>query len=440
MNGSENSYAGALFFALMSLGAVLKIEDFIIGCAVGAVCAILAAIIFRRALNRSAQAKEEDYQRIEVQFQQLRSKINETSTVNITAMNSLNDAAQLLKENMQIIHDSLSGLDKLPELVQNVATISSSVASFEENSSAFNAGLEKISIAVEAQEKLSTTEEFKNLIAIQEVNKTNILTALKILHAIAQMIKAPVYMQELEKINSSVKLLTERTAVFDALKNSVADMQKNISNLVKAKGELSSSFATALDDTQKGISELIATNNDLLKDFTTTFDGTQKNLSESIETNSETLKDFMMTLDGTQKNLSESIEANGELLKDFIMALDAIQRNISDLVKNNNELSRDLTTTFDNTQKNLYELVKSNNASSEDLIITLDDAQKNLNNLVKTNNDISKDFNTTLDELRLNVAQFSDKLDSFIDSSKEHNLTEEDVDLLKKIMAKINRK
>ena len=35
MNGSENAYAGAMFFALISLGAVLKIEDVMIGGAVG---------------------------------------------------------------------------------------------------------------------------------------------------------------------------------------------------------------------------------------------------------------------------------------------------------------------------------------------------------------------------------------------------------------------
>ena len=52
MNGSENGYAGALFFALISLGAVLKIEDLVTGCAICAGGALLAAISLRRALNR----------------------------------------------------------------------------------------------------------------------------------------------------------------------------------------------------------------------------------------------------------------------------------------------------------------------------------------------------------------------------------------------------
>ena len=35
MNGSENCYAGALFFALISLGAILKVDD-IFGWLIGA--------------------------------------------------------------------------------------------------------------------------------------------------------------------------------------------------------------------------------------------------------------------------------------------------------------------------------------------------------------------------------------------------------------------
>ena len=103
MNGSENSYAGAIFFALMSLGAFLKLDD-TNGLIVGAVGALLAAISLRRALIKSAQAAEEDLQRIEIQFQQLRNKITETAESTATAMESVNVAAQLVREN--ILHDA----------------------------------------------------------------------------------------------------------------------------------------------------------------------------------------------------------------------------------------------------------------------------------------------------------------------------------------------
>ena len=74
MNGSENGYAGALFFALISLCGAWQIGD-IEGLIFGGVGALFAAISLRMALNKSAQAAEEDHQRMEIQFQQLRSKI-----------------------------------------------------------------------------------------------------------------------------------------------------------------------------------------------------------------------------------------------------------------------------------------------------------------------------------------------------------------------------
>ena len=112
MNGSENCYAGALFFALISLGAILKVDD-VFGWLIGAGCALLAAISLRRAMVKAAQAVEEDHQRMEIQFQQLRSKVIETSEANITAMNSVNDAAKLIQENMEVIRVRLAELDNL---------------------------------------------------------------------------------------------------------------------------------------------------------------------------------------------------------------------------------------------------------------------------------------------------------------------------------------
>ncbi|MBR4904260.1 MAG: hypothetical protein IKZ53_06285 [Selenomonadaceae bacterium] len=63
MNGSENGYAGALFFALISLCGAWQIGD-IEGLIFGGVGALFAAISLRMALNKSAQAAEEDHQRM----------------------------------------------------------------------------------------------------------------------------------------------------------------------------------------------------------------------------------------------------------------------------------------------------------------------------------------------------------------------------------------
>ena len=194
MNGSENGYAGALFFALMSLGALIKLDD-IIGLIVGAVCAILSAISLRLAVIKSAQAVEEDHQRIEIQFQQLRSKVNEASAVNAEAMNSVNDAAQLVKENLQVIRVRLAELDNLTQIAEDSQLLRSTLANFGENSSAINSELEK---------------KFEQLNEIETANKASLQTILKLVQLVAQLIKNQTYSKDLEKINSSLVRLAEK--------------------------------------------------------------------------------------------------------------------------------------------------------------------------------------------------------------------------------------
>lgn len=211
MNGSENGYAGALFFALMSLAAFLKLED-VAGWIVGAVCAVLAAISLRFALIKSAQAVEEDHQRIEIQFQQLRSKVGETSAVSAEAMNSINDAAQLVQENLQVIRVRLAELDNLTQIAEDSQGLRSTVANLGKNSSALNLEIEK---------------KFEQLNAIEEANKANLQTILKLVQLVAQLIKNQPYTKDLEKINSSVEMLAEKINAPTATRNKLKRSGKN---------------------------------------------------------------------------------------------------------------------------------------------------------------------------------------------------------------------
>ena len=194
MNCSENGYAGALFFALMSLGALIKLDD-VVGLIVGAVCAILAAISLRFAVVKSAQAVEEDHQRIEIQFQQLRSKFNEASAVNAEAMNSVNDAAQLVQENLQVIRVRLAELDNLTQIAEDSQRLRSTLENFGKDSSAINSELEK---------------KFEQLNEIETSNKASLQTILKLIQLVAQLIKNQTYSKDLEKINSSLVRLADK--------------------------------------------------------------------------------------------------------------------------------------------------------------------------------------------------------------------------------------
>ena len=219
MNGSENCYAGALFFALISLGAILKVDD-VFGWLIGAGCALLAAISLRRAMVKAAQAVEEDHQRMEIQFQQLRSKVIETSEANITAMNSVNDAAKLIQENMEVIRVRLAELDNLTQLTDCAKDIQTSAASLEENSSALNMTLER---------------EFETINTLAETNKNSLQNILKILQLIRQIMENPAYVKDLEKINASFAKLSDWV---ETLQDNAALSRQDLSTLKKIAAKI----------------------------------------------------------------------------------------------------------------------------------------------------------------------------------------------------------
>ena len=214
MNGSENGYAGALFFALISLGALLKVDD-VVGWLIGAICALASAVCLRTALVKSAQAQEEDHQRVEIQFQQLRDKVGKSSSVGEEALRSIIDVAQIIQEDLQVIRVRLAELNNLSKLAENSSALRSTVAALDENSSALNAGLEKILLAVQAQNSSAVADELKKIRTVVETNKSNLQTVAKLVQVVGQMLKTSPYTKELEKISATLDTLAEKFTDFD---------------------------------------------------------------------------------------------------------------------------------------------------------------------------------------------------------------------------------
>ena len=258
MNGNENGYAWAIFFGLISMGAAMKIEEMIMGLAISGGGALLAAISLRRGLNGSAQAAEEDHQRMEIQFQQLRAKIVETSTASIEAMNSLSEVSQLLRDNLKIMREQSATMEDLISLIKNAESVNSLVASLEENSAAQNAALEKIFDAIQSQE-VRNAESINSLIGSLEENS---LTQNAVLEKISAALQSNTdelkkfaaaqshqisYAKDFEKINAALEKL-------GASENSAAN--KNLSALIKINDTLSKNLALILDNLRLEVSRL----------------------------------------------------------------------------------------------------------------------------------------------------------------------------------------
>ena len=65
MNGRENSTSLALFFALVSIGAIIKGDEFI-GIGVGAVFAIIAAFFLKQSILQEAVTEEDTDGKMEI--------------------------------------------------------------------------------------------------------------------------------------------------------------------------------------------------------------------------------------------------------------------------------------------------------------------------------------------------------------------------------------
>ena len=261
MNGSENGFAGALFFSLIAVGAILKIDD-VAGLAVAVVSAMAAATCLRRALVKAADAAEEDHQRIEIQFQQLRQKINEGYSTTAEAMSAITETSNTLQENLQGIRSRLAALDNLNALAETVSAVGASVKSIEDSSASTEINIrrlgEKFSDVANATEKNSQTvgelsktfsTELQKIHSLGEENKSSLQTATKLLGVVGQLLKNPSFVKNFETLQNSVEELGNKLQTVDELKNSFDATQEKISELVRLVEEITNQNQSVVDAT-----------------------------------------------------------------------------------------------------------------------------------------------------------------------------------------------
>lgn len=301
MNGSENGFAGALFFSLIALGAILKIDD-VAGLAVAAVSAIAAATSVRRAIINAAEAAEDDHQRIEIQFQQLRQKINEGYTATAEAMNAVTETSNALQENLQGIRSRLAGLDNLTVLTETVSAVGAALKSIEDSNASTEINVrrlgEKFSDVANAVEKNSETvnelsknlsADFEKLQKVGEENKSAIQTEVKLLGVVGQLLKNPATVKNLETLQTSLDEVKDKLQVIEEIKNSFDAAQEKSAELVRLVGEIASQNNTVVEatanlenatldsaDSFKAVGKQIVTGTENL---TSMFDDVRKELS-----------------------------------------------------------------------------------------------------------------------------------------------------------------
>ena len=246
MNGSANGFAGALFFSLVSIGVILAVGD-IIGWGIGAVSAIFAAVSLRSAFIQAAESAEEDHQRLEIQFQQLRQKVGENSSSGSMAMlhQSISEISETIQDNLHGMRTRLAELDNLQIIAETNAAIGAALKNIEDNTKLTEKSLQEVSkkIAETSGEiqKVSKnlTKNLETLCTLGENNKSALQTGIKLMQVFGQILKNPAFAKDLEKISESTEKIIEKTDLLGDVNKNLSDSKEEVSALVKILEEIS---------------------------------------------------------------------------------------------------------------------------------------------------------------------------------------------------------
>ena len=289
MNGSANGFAGALFFSLVAIGVILAVGD-IIGWGIGAVSAIFAAVSLRSAFIQAAEAAEEDHQRLEIQFQQLRQKVGENSSSGSMARvnQSILEISETVQDNLHGMRSRLSALDNLQIIAETNAAIGAALKNIEDNTKLTEKSLqnvaEKLGETSGEIQKVSKnlTKNLDTLCSLGENNKAALQTGIKLMQVFGQILKNPAFAKDLEKISASNEKIIEKINLLDDVNQNLSESKGEISTLIKILEEVSEKNLSVENSTVEAAEKfsevgekIISTNENL----TEMLDGMRKEVS-----------------------------------------------------------------------------------------------------------------------------------------------------------------
>ena len=283
MNDSANGFAGALFFTLVAIGAFTGMED-VFGMATGAGGALIAAVCLRRALTLAEADREENIQRMEIQMQQMRRKLDAAAGATIEAMKSVTGTKDTTRDDLSAILSRLNMLDNLQVIAETQAAVGSAMKKIEDDTRDMNVLLKNILTTSEeifsavkppaqvedvpdktadAISELSKTfsdetknlaetfsgetkdlaekisGEIKSLAEISETNKNSLQAAIKIFQAFGQILKNPDFAKELARIGTATEKLNAKTYNSIDFRKSFDDIKQALEKLAKVGEEIS---------------------------------------------------------------------------------------------------------------------------------------------------------------------------------------------------------
>lgn len=279
MNGSANGFASALFFSLVAIGVILAVGD-VVGWGIGAVSAIFAATSLRHAFIQAAEAAEEDHQRIEIQFQQLRQKVGENSSSgSVTMTRTISEISETVQENLHGMRSRLAVLDNLQIIAETNSAIGAALKNIEDNTKLTEKSLRNVAVNLNETsgeiKKISKnlSQNLETLCTLGENNKAALQTGIKLMQVVGQILKNPAFAKDIEKLSESAKKILEKTNLLDDVNQNLSSSKEEISALAKILEEISeknSNMETSTNDSAenfKAVGEKIISTNENLTDM-----------------------------------------------------------------------------------------------------------------------------------------------------------------------------
>ena len=264
--------AAALFFALLSVGALLK-GDEVIGIGFGLLCAVMAAFFMKKSIMQADMSEEENHQRLEIQFQQLRQRLGDGGSTSSSMMQqAITTASDQIQEILHEIQSQLSVLENLTQINESSGEVKTLIQTAIEESQAQHEVIKKSGEVGEQQleslksnldkfagieEKLKTlTEQSSKLNELTESGQSTVQTGLKLLQVVGQMLKAPPFAKDITQLNETMNKLLTKFDSLEELKKTTAAISANVAGFAKINNEIAESIKLNGQTAADGVSRL----------------------------------------------------------------------------------------------------------------------------------------------------------------------------------------
>lgn len=273
MNGKDGSAAMAVFFALLSIGLLLKLDDVMMSCGGAAVCAAFSALMTKRSILHSSGEFEDVYQRLEAQIHQLRSKLGgdqvkqlETQTRLLDKISSKIGDIDSGDHTNQLSDELKAALEQLIEaqkaLPSEIAKIS---ARIDDQIDQSRSNAETITKELSGVSEKFTELSAQNAQLVEKLEALNsvITTGVKLVQVMGQLMKNPPVAKDVTHLAETVDGVNEKLMAVEKLEqleqihNTIIENGKSVDEVMNGVRENMMGMTFQFDKSLSGFGDMI---------------------------------------------------------------------------------------------------------------------------------------------------------------------------------------